>query len=89
MNGKRNGKVKIYNGSLFYEGDYLNNKRHGKGKTYYYWFHNNNLFYEGEYYNDQRHGFGKKYETDGKLYYEGDIKMEKSMAKEKNIKMVN
>ena len=42
--------------NLQYKGEYLNGKRHGKGKEYF-----NNGIYEGEYSNGKRHGKGKEY----------------------------
>ena len=35
-----------YNGKISFEGEYLNNKRNGKGKEYY---DNGNLKFEGEF----------------------------------------
>jgi len=40
-----------------FEGEYLNGKRHGKGKEYC----DNKLKFEGEYLNGKRHGKGKEY----------------------------
>ena len=46
---------------LKYEGEYLNGKRHGKGKEYY----NGKLKYEGEYlYGKRWFGKGKEYGSD-------------------------
>ena len=69
------GKVKEYEdyyisgiqGQLKYEGEYLNGKKHGKGKEYY----EGQLEYEGEYLNGNRHGKGKQY-YEGQLEYEGE-----------------
>ena len=56
------GKGKEYTSSnkkiLLYEGEYLNGKRHGKGKEY---FDNGEIEYEGEYLNGERSGKGKEY----------------------------
>ena len=71
-----------------YEGEYLNGKRHGKGKEYYY---NGRSMFEGEYLNGKRwngrgynkngiidfeikkgNGKGKEYNSDGKLKFEGE-----------------
>ena len=56
------GKGKEYTSSnkkiLLYEGEYLNGKRHGKGKEY---FDNGKIEYEGEYLNGERSGKGKEY----------------------------
>ena len=56
-----NGKIKEYynNELLFYEGEYLNGKKHGKGKLYYT---NGNIAFEGEYLNGKRDGKGKEYD---------------------------
>ena len=67
-----NGVIKEYNvekNALIFEGEYLNGKRHGKGKEYH---DNGNLKYEGEYINGQRNGKGKEYDSDGSLSYEGE-----------------
>ena len=42
-------------GTLLFEGEYLNGQRHGKGKEYEY----NILKFEGEFLNGQRNGKGK------------------------------
>ena len=44
-------KVKGYNDILKFEGEYLNGKRHGKGKEY---DGNGQLIFEGEYLNGKR-----------------------------------
>ena len=47
--GERNGEGKEYKRStnkLIFEGKYLNNKKNGKGKDYYY---NGELKFEGDY----------------------------------------
>ena len=65
------GKVREYNydDKLFYEGEYLNGKRNGKGKEYYY----GSLIYEGRYLNGKRNGKGKEYcDIDGKLKFAGE-----------------
>ena len=53
-----NGKVKEYDGKLYFEGEYLNGKRNGKGKEFYL---SGYLKYEGEYLNNKRNGKGKAY----------------------------
>ena len=48
----KNGKTKeYYNGLLSYEGEYLNDKRNGKGKEYDY---KRKILFEGEYINGER-----------------------------------
>ena len=70
---EKNGKGKEYSGfddSLLFEGEYLNGKRHGKGKEYYY---KDTLRYEGEYLNGEKNGKGKEYNIyDGKIKFEGE-----------------
>ena len=63
------GKIKEYNylDELIFEGEYLNNLRHGNGKEY----ENGQLSFEGEYSDGERNGFGKKYNSNGQLIYEG------------------
>ena len=63
--------IKAYFGaddSLIYEGEYLNGKRHGKGKEYNY---KGQLKFEGEYLNGKINGKGKEYSR-GKLRFEGE-----------------
>ena len=55
------------NSQLLFDGEYINGKRNGKGKEYYF---SANLKFEGEYLNDKRNGRGKEYK-DGKLRFEG------------------
>ena len=67
---ENNGIIKEYDGyfdNLVYEGEYLNGKRHGKGKEYF----NNSIIYDGEFLNGKRNGKGKEYEY-GELKYEGE-----------------
>ena len=52
-------RIYNYNGKLIFQGEYLNDKKNGKGKEY-----NNNgkLIFEGEYLNGKRwNGNGKEY----------------------------
>ena len=51
---------------LLFEGEYLNGKRNGKGKEYYY---NDKLLFEGEYKNDLKWD-GKGYDSFNNLVYE-------------------
>ena len=62
------GKVKEYdyNGKLIFEGEYLNGKRNGKAKEY--WF--GKLIFEGEYLNGKRNGKGKEYNFNDQLQFE-------------------
>ena len=43
---------------MIFEGEYLNGKRHGKGKDYFLWT-TNKLEFEGEYFNGKKLGKGK------------------------------
>ena len=58
-----------YCSELKFEGEYLNGKRHGKGKEY---DRNGKLEFEGEYLNGERNGKGKEYDENGKLKFEGE-----------------
>ena len=53
-----------------YEGEFLNGKRNGKGKEYYYY--NGKLKFEGDYLNGEKNGKVKEYYDNGKLKYEGE-----------------
>ena len=55
---------------MIFEGEYLNGKRNGKGKEYY--FSNGKLKFEGEYLNGERNGNGKEYNYNCKLEFEGE-----------------
>ena len=68
---KEKDKIKefdCYTDALIYEGGYLNGKRNGKGKEYYY---DGKLKFEGEYLNGKRNGKGKEYHMNEKLKFEG------------------
>ena len=52
--------------NFFFEGEFLNGKRNGKGKEYYF---NKKLFFEGEYSNDKKWN-GKGYDENGNIIYE-------------------
>ena len=56
--------------SLLFEGEYLNGKKNGKGKEFYF---NGQIKYEGEYLKDLKNGKGKEYYYNGKLYFEGNF----------------
>ena len=67
-----NGKVIEYydNGNIKFEGEYLNGKKHGKGKEYN---REGKLNYDGEYLNGKKNGKGKEYNTyNGNLLFEGE-----------------
>ena len=70
---EENGIIKEYddiNYNIIYEGEYLNGKRHGKGKEYEEFLFKYLLF-EGEYKNGKRYK-GKEYYRDGNIKYEGE-----------------
>ena len=53
----------------YYEGEFLNGERNGKGKEY---FNGNKIKFEGEYLNGKRNGKGKDYYFEGNLKFEGE-----------------
>ena len=69
LNGKRNGKGKVYNfeGNVVFEGEYLNGERNGKGIEYDY---ENDIKSEYEYLNGYLNGEAKIYKN-GNLMFEG------------------
>ena len=67
---------------LLFEGEYLNDKRNGKGKEYIF---GNELIFEGEYLNGKRwNGKGKEYNYNGKLEFEGEYLNGQKNGKEFN-----
>ena len=67
---KEKGKeYKIENDLMIYKGEYLKDKRHGKGKEYDNFGY---LIYEGEYKNGKRNGKGKEYYRNGNLKFSGE-----------------
>jgi len=73
-NGSRNGIGALYQGPiqdsvLIYEGNYLDDFFHGRGKFY----ENGRLRYEGTFLEGEFHGVGKLYDVDGELEYEGEF----------------
>ena len=65
-----------WNGKLIFEGEYLNGRKNGKGKEYYY---NGKLSFEGEYLNDLKWN-GKGYDKLNNIVYE--LKDGKGFVKE-------
>ena len=57
--GGKNGKGRVYllKTKMLFEGEYINGRKHGKGKEY----DNDSLIFEGEYINGKKHGKGKEY----------------------------
>ena len=71
---EENGIGKIYSGdsdNLLFEGQFLNGKKHGKGKEYNI---NEILIYDGEYLNGNRNGKGREYNINEILIFEGEWK---------------
>ena len=70
VNTSENLNVPIYKKETYsngyYEGYFLNGKRHGNGT--YYWNGNNHLKYVGEWKEDNYHGHGIMYYKDGSRY---------------------
>ena len=56
-------------GELIFEGEYIDGKKNGKGKEYYY---HDKLKFEGEYINGERNVKGKEYFNNGHLKFEGE-----------------
>ena len=67
-NGKIIGK-EYFKGKIKFEGEYLNDKKNGKGKEYNA---KGKLIFEGEYLNGKRNGRGIEYNADG--IFEGEFK---------------
>ena len=65
------GKSYYESGELLYEGEFKEDKLHGKGALYY---EDGKLWYEGEFKEDKCHGKGKEYYESGELWYEGEFK---------------
>ena len=62
-------EINYIDNALIFEGEYLNGKRHGKGKEFY---ENGQIKFEGEYLYGKRNGKGKEYNKYGKLIFEGE-----------------
>lgn len=79
LNGKLHGVVHEYypkkQEDVYYtqkfEGLYVSNLRHGKGKEYYI---NGNIKYDGDFVNDMYEGIGKLYDENKILLYSGNFK---------------
>ena len=79
INGVRSGKGKLYdkNGDLVYEGEFLNDKRWGKGISYATKANDDSYYYEGDFENDKKHGVGVDLYGNGEVHYEGEFKNNK------------
>ena len=60
-------KLSVY-GKVYFEGEYVNGKKHGKGKEYNY---QGKLIFEGEFLNGKKNGKGKEYYLNGNTKFEG------------------
>ena len=78
-------EINYIDNTLRFEGEFLNGKRHGKGKEYNKY---GKLIFEGEYLNGKRHGKGKEYNKFGDLTFEGEYLNEKKMEREENFIVV-
>ena len=65
----KKGIMYYKDGTIQYEGNYINDMPEGKGK----FVHENGEYYIGEFQNGLRNGKGTIYYKDGKIYYEGDF----------------
>ena len=61
------GKEYDIDGTLIFEGEYINGKKNGNGKEYSF----DTIRFEGEYLSGKRNGKGKKYYFNGDLEFEG------------------
>ena len=65
--------INAYNDMVYYDGEFLKGKKHGKGKEYYDYGVTIKLKFEGEYLNGKRNGKGKEYDSEnGSLMFEGE-----------------
>jgi hypothetical protein len=67
LDGKKNGHGTFTHAEYTYEGEWVNDQRHGKGVLSY----TNGKVYEGEFRNGQKHGKGRVTYPNGDVY-EGD-----------------
>eukprot|EP01083_Nonionella_stella_P206076 749882_1 len=58
----------LKDGTLWYDGEWINGKRNGKGTSYY---PNGRKRYIGDFKNNKYHGEGAFYRDDDNLYYDG------------------
>ena len=78
----KNGTKKEYdeNNQLIYEGEYLDQYRHGRGKEY----RHDELIFDGYYLNDKRwNGIGKEYDSKNNLIFDGEYVNGKKKGKYK------
>ena len=71
VNGLAHGKGTIYykNGSILYDGDFVDGKYEGNGRENY----ENGTHYIGQFLGGYRHGKGVMYYNNGSILYEGDF----------------
>ena len=69
--------IKSNKNSIYYEGDFVNGKKEGKGKLFY----DNGEYYIGDFLNDKRNGKGIIYHKDDSFKYIGDFENDKLKGK--------
>ena len=71
LNGLRHGKGKEYykNGTIMYDGNFVNGKREGDGK----YIDESGNYYIGQWLNDLQHGKGIVYYKNGTIMYDGNF----------------
>ena len=79
LKGLRHGKgIEYYkNGTIKYDGDFVNDKYEGNGKFIY----ENGEYYIGHFLNGLKHGKGKEYYKNGTIKYDGDFVKDKYEGK--------
>ena len=69
MNDHKHGKGILYykNGTIKYDGDFVNGRKEGNGKYIY----EDGNYYIGEWLNNRKNGRGILYKSDGNIIYTG------------------
>ena len=83
INGQKTGKGTLYykDGSIKYDGDFVNNEYEGKGKLIY----ENGEKYIGEWLNGKKNGKGIEYYKDDSIKYDGDFVNDKYEGRGKYV----
>lgn len=72
-NGELNGKCRAYKlGKLYYDGEFKNNQRDGKGIVYFE--NSDSIKYKGEFKDGKADGKGTLYDKEGNIIYSGKFK---------------
>jgi hypothetical protein len=66
------GQERLYDGTLFYDGQYVNSQREGQGKEYF----QGEVVYEGDFKNGLRDGYGTE-SSKRSIVFKGDFKLGK------------